>query len=87
MSCYMAVNRVRFVDFKHHVLEVTGRLRQAVEEPVRQQGRPVVYLSSTKIDKEKRVQRIGAQDRVRSGTICLLSCVKPCLSRAAGVRL
>ena len=35
MSCYMAVNRVRSVDLKNHVVEVTGRLRQAVEEPVR----------------------------------------------------
>jgi hypothetical protein len=78
MSCYMAVNRVRTTDFKDHVLEVTGRLRQAVEEPVHQQGRPVVYLNSTKIDKEKTVQRIAAQDRVRTGTICLVSCVEPC---------
>lgn len=78
MKCYMAINRVRTVDFKTHVQKVTTQLKEAVEAPVRRDKRLIKYLPSTKTNKEKLVQEVVAKDGIREGTICLLSCVEPC---------
>lgn len=78
MKTYMAVNRIRTVDFKSHVVDLTSRLREAIEGPVRAEKRLIQYLGSTKTDKEALAQSIAARDRIREGTICLLSCVEPC---------
>jgi len=78
MNCYMAVNRVQPKDFKQHATDTTARLREAVEGPVRREGRPVLYLESTRLDKEELVGQLVARDGLREGTICLLSCVEPC---------
>ena len=43
-------------------------------------GRPVKYLHSSQIDKETIARNILAQYGVRSGLVCVLSCVEPCWS-------
>lgn len=78
MKAYMGVNQVRTMDFREHARELTKRLGEAIETPVRLERRHVEYLNSTKIDKEALAQSIAARDKVREGTICLLSCVEPC---------
>ena len=78
MSSYLAANRVQPKDFQQHATDITARLREAVEGPVRSQGRPVLYLESSSIDKEQLVGQMVARDGLREGTICLLSCVEPC---------
>ena len=78
MSAYLATNRVQPQDFKQHAMEVTARLREAVEGPVLREGRPVLFLNSGRTDKEKLVGEIVARDGLGEGTICLLSCVEPC---------
>ena len=41
-------------------------------------GRPVKYLNSSQTDKETIARDILAHDGVRSGLVCVLSCVEPC---------
>lgn len=78
MKCFMAVNRIKTQDFKQYATDATARLREAIEEPVRRQGRPVRYLESPTIDKETLVQEMVERQKLRDGTICLLSCLESC---------
>ena len=41
-------------------------------------GRPVKYLNSSQTDKETIARNILAQDGVRGGLVCVLSCLEPC---------
>jgi hypothetical protein len=78
MLCYMAINGVRTVDFRDHVLEMTSRLRAAVEGEVTKLHRPVIYLPSSLTSKEQTAREMAARDSITEGTICLLTCVESC---------
>lgn len=78
LNCYLILNGLGFKDYHQHALELTARLREAVEAPVREAKRLVKYLDSPNIDKEALVQAEVAEHRIRNGPICLLSCVESC---------
>ena len=65
MDSYLAANRILTSDFKTHVVAVATRLRKPVEAAVRRDGRPIQYLTSAAIDKEKLVWEMVACDRIR----------------------
>jgi hypothetical protein len=60
------------------VAEVTERLKEASLAEANTYGRPVKYLNSSQTDKETIARNILAQDGVRSGLVCVLSCLEPC---------
>ena len=78
LQCYLALHHLPTGAFKQHALELTAQLKEAVEAPVRRARRPIQYLPSTRIDKERLVHDIVARDRIRTGPIALLTCVEPC---------
>ena len=47
--------------------------------PAERLERPVVYLESSRKNKEAIAREIAQQDNVRSRLIALLSCVEPCI--------
>ena len=61
-------------------LEVTDRLEAASLRQARQQGREIRYLNSARHSKEDIAREIAARDRIRSGLICVLRSVDPCMS-------
>lgn len=67
-------------DFGDYVHSVTALLRQATEESVCRQQRPLIYLNSSKTSKEALAREIATRDGVGEGLIAVFSCVEPCLS-------
>lgn len=80
MDTYLAMNKVLRKDFGRHVQQVSEQLKQASLAEAGTLGRPVEYLASSQVDKEARARKIAAQDGVRQGLICVLTCVELCRS-------
>ena len=78
MLSYLWFNQVLLKNFGDHVAEVTERLKEASLAEAKGYGRPVKYLNSGRADKETIARGILAQDGVRAGLVCVLSCLEPC---------
>ena len=77
---YLWFNRIPYKDFAAHSLEVTARVEEASLREARRQGREIRYLNSAQHRKEDIAREIAARDRMRSGLICVLRSVDPCMS-------
>jgi hypothetical protein len=77
---YLWVNHIPFKDFADHALQVTTRLQEASLRKAQELGREVRYLNSAQLCKEDIAREIAARDRIKSGLICVLRSVDPCLS-------
>ena len=80
MQRYLWANQVLLKDFGSHVQQVSRRLKQASLAEAQALGRPVKYLASSQVSKEETARRIAAQEGIRDGLVCVLSCVEPCWS-------
>ncbi len=78
MMTYLWFNQVLLKNFGDHVAEVTERLKEASVAEAKAYGRPVKYLNSSQTYKETIARNILAQDGVRGGLVCVLSCLEPC---------
>ena len=78
MMSYLWANQVLLKNFGDHVENVTERLKEASLAHAKACGRPVQYLNSSHIDKETIARNLLTQDGVRSGLVCVLSCLEPC---------
>jgi len=77
---YLWAQRIPYKDFAAHSLKVSARLEEASLQQARQLGREIRYLSSARYSKEDIAREIAARDRIKSGLICVLRSVDPCLS-------
>ncbi len=80
MKRYLFANQVPYKDFGAHAEKVTSRLKDVSVASARALGRPVRYLSSGKISKEKIARSIAVQDGITDGPVCVLTSVEPCWS-------
>ncbi len=78
MSQYLWSNQILLKDFGSHVEQVSERLKAASLAEVVAAGRPVRYLASSTVSKEKIARRIAAEDGMTGGPVCVLTCVEPC---------
>lgn len=79
MWAYLSAAGVLLKNFGTYAEEVTTRLKQASLRRLRLEGRPIRYLSSSKTSKEDYARKIAAEDKITEGTVCVLSCVEPCM--------
>lgn len=77
MDKYRAINRVLLKDFGRHVQQVSERLKKAALAPALEQQRPVQYLASSHVDKEKLAREIAERDGIQQGLICVLNSLEP----------
>jgi hypothetical protein len=80
MQHYLSANHILLKDFARHSQEVTARLTEASLRQAQQLGREIRYLNSSELRKEDIAREIAARDRIRSGLICVLRSVDPCMS-------
>ena len=80
MKFYLWINQILLKNFGDHVAEVTEHLKEASLAEAKTCGRPVKYLNSSQTDKETIARDIMAQDGVRNGLVCVLSCLERCCS-------
>ena len=71
-------------EFGKYANEVTEEVKTASLAEAARQGRPNLYLVSSKQDKKSLAEEIAARDQINSGLICVLRCVEPCLAFDVG---
>ncbi len=79
-KAYLIRKGVWVGDFAQHVQAVSERLKESSLAEARKLGRKVLYLASSKIDKDAVARRIAARQEITRGLVCVLSCVEPCRS-------
>jgi hypothetical protein len=80
LNYFMGNQRVPFKGFKAFVEKFSAGVRKRAEEIARRAGRPLIYLTASRTDKEKLVREILERDRIEEGLVCVLACVEPCQS-------
>jgi hypothetical protein len=71
-------------DFKAFAADRTALVRQAAEDVAIQQGRPIVYLHNSQMDKEAWARGVAQRDGIRQGLIGVLKAVECCWSYQVG---
>ena len=69
---------VRLKDCGKMFLDKSKQLKEASCAQAHRENRPVIYLPSSKMNKEEQALKIVQQDGVRNGLICVLTAVEPC---------
>jgi len=77
---YLWTHHIPFKDFAAHSLEVSARLEKASLQAAQELKREIRYLNSAQHRKEDIAREIAARDHIRSGLICVLRSVDPCMS-------
>src|SRR5271165_3921395 len=77
---YLWANQILLKDFGPHVQKASEQVKHGALEGMKAAGRPILYLPSSREDKEKTAQTIARQDGIESGPVCALTCVEPCWS-------
>ena len=77
---YLWANQVLLKDFGTHAQKVSETVKASAVEGVESAGRPVLYLNSSRADKEEVARQIAAEDKIEEGPVCALTCVEPCYS-------
>jgi hypothetical protein len=72
--------QVLLKDFGVYAKTLTEQLKQASCQAAQQQRRPVLYLASSKTDKDALAREIAETERVRQGLVAVFSCVESCSS-------
>jgi hypothetical protein len=80
MDRLLASLRVLYKDFSKFAEKISGQVKAHAEELAEQQGRPFLYLPSSKGSKEEAARAIMDRDKITEGLICIFSCVEPCQS-------
>lgn len=80
MRSYLWKVGAKLEDLSKVFEEKTKQLKQASCEEARRLQRPIIYMESPKISKEKTAREIAESDGIKEGLICVLSSVEPCKS-------
>lgn len=80
MRKFLWFRGVRLTGFGDYVEAVSDKLEAASLREAQQQGRPVIYLPSSKTKKDAQARAIAKRDGIQEGTVCVLTCVETCKS-------
>jgi hypothetical protein len=80
MKSFLCYKQVLLKNFGPFVERVTTELKEASCRAAHAQQRPVIYLKSSKTDKDALARKIAEKEGIRSGLIAVLTCVEPCMS-------
>ena len=84
MNAFLSSQSVLYKDFGAFVQKLTGQIKAHAEAIAAKHGRPLQYLSSSKIRKEDLARKIMHKDKITQGLICIFSCLEPCQSFVIG---
>ncbi|MGE4002618.1 MAG: hypothetical protein AB7I48_20650, partial [Planctomycetaceae bacterium] len=84
MSAWLPRTNVLLKDFKGSAMRLTDTIKQATQQLVEREGRPLESLSSSSIRKEDYAKGIAQRDGIRRGLVCVLSAVEPCITFSVG---
>src|SRR5437773_597992 len=78
MEYYLKRAGVLWKDFKSFAVGLTDRIRQAGAALAEKHGRPMIYLPSSRTNKEQVALEVKKRQRISSGLVAVISCVEPC---------
>jgi hypothetical protein len=84
MNIFLASQHVLYKDFGAFVHRLTSQIKAHAENIALKHGRPLQYLTSSKIRKEDLARKIMQKDNITQGLICIFSCLEPCRSFVIG---
>lgn len=84
LGTFLTTQRILLKDFRDWAMERTQRIKQATERLAEREGRPLVYLPSSRARKETLAQDIARADGVTTGLIAVFQCVEPCHTFSVG---
>jgi hypothetical protein len=84
MMNFLWLRQVLLKDFKAYAGTITAEVRHAAEEVANTQGRPIVYLHNSAMDKEAWARTVAKRDGVQQGLIGVLKAVECCWSYEVG---
>jgi hypothetical protein len=80
MMDFLYSKNILLKDFGPFAEKITKEIREASKNESKIQGRPIIYISSSKVRKDLIAKKIAATDGIEEGLICILTCVEPCKS-------
>jgi hypothetical protein len=80
LRSYLYFNRIFSKDFAKHSENVTARLIEASLRQAHELGRESRYINNSRVRKDDIAREIAARDRIKSGLICVLRSLDPCMS-------
>ena len=84
LSRWLSYHGVLLKSFKGFVMGLTETIKQATQRLVEDSGRPLVYLSSSRLRKEDFARNIAERDGITEGLVCVLTAVEPCRTFTVG---
>ncbi len=80
IEIFLARQRVLMKDFASFAEGLSDRIKKHARTLAERQGRPYLYLESSKKSKEEVAVQILQEQGIEKGLICVLSCVESCYS-------
>jgi hypothetical protein len=77
---FMSFTNVLLKDFGDWAESLTAMVRQSCRSKAQNLGIETRYLRSSSINKEKLARQIASEKGITEGSICMFSCVEPCIS-------
>jgi len=80
LDAFLSTHHVLYKQFGGFAEGLSAQLKDQAEAIARQHGRPLHYIESAQVSKDKYARRIMERDGIREGLVCVLTCVEPCSS-------
>ena len=80
LDWFMGSQRVGFKDFQGFVEKFSAGIKRRARQIAERAGRPFLFVGSGKRNKQALVRQLLAEQPVKEGLVCVLSCVEPCVT-------
>jgi hypothetical protein len=80
MSFMLQDAKVRLLDFKKFALAATEQVKAASLAEAQRNNRPILYLQSASVDKQKLARKVLADNPLEQGLICVFKAIEPCMT-------
>jgi hypothetical protein len=81
---YLCWREIRLMEFGRFAQHLSEQVKRASLAEATRLKRPVIYLPSSRTDKDATARAIAKRDAITDGLICVLSAVEPCRSFSIG---
>ena len=78
IEAWMATHRILYKDFTNLAQSLSDRIKKYAQDLAEDSGCPLLYLNNPKESKKDIAEGIIAKGNLKSGLVCVLSCVEQC---------
>jgi len=79
MREFLYQNGVLLKHFSGYSKRITAQLKEISQQIAERKKRPFIYVPSSRTNKEEIALKVLKKNPVKTGLICMLSCVEPCM--------